>query len=163
MSTGATNPTHGQTLGTLSWGTSALTLEILDINWEGIEREAIPVTSMAVQKTVQTATGGNFGNKLFDPSVLVDGGTLVLECQLSPSSKQLPIANDPEEFTLKMLPYSSQQWTTTFYGFVVGIPKINGPLDGKPVTMTIRIKVTDSQDEDGDYNDDGAVGVTLGS
>ena len=152
-------PTHGQTLGSVEFETSETVLEILDINWEGIERTPIPMTSMAVQKTA-TSDSGNFGNMLFDPSILVNGGTLVLDCQMSPGVK-IPIVEDPELILLKMLPFTADQWQAEFMGFIEGIPKINGPLDGKPVTVTIRIKVTDVRTDDGTYDNTGAVEVTL--
>ena len=46
-----------------------------------------------------------------------------------------------------------------FNGFITE-PAIEGPLDGKPVTATIKIKVTDVQ-VDGEYDTTGAVDITL--
>ena len=153
-----TTPTHGQTLGSLEWGTSNISLEITDIRRRGAKRETIDCTSMAVQETADSE-GGNFGNKIKVPSIIVDPGQIEIDCNFSPGVK-LPLVNAAEIFTLQWGPYSASQRTEVFVGFLIE-PAVNGPLDGKPITTTLTIEVTDVQEEDGSYDTVGAVQITL--
>lgn len=154
---GSFAPTHGQTLGTVkiaSYSPWNLGMDILKLDWSGIKREAIEVTNMNVQPTTTT---GNFGNKMFIPSAYVDPGELKIQILHSPEVN-IPIADwtkaGPTTITITLGPATSVQETFTVLGFVTEYD-IDGPLDGKAVTATMTIKLTDAVSNS--YNATGGV------
>ena len=156
---GGFGPTHGQTLGTVTLQGYSGLLEILQLDWDGISREAIEVTSMLVQPT----TGSGFGNRRFIQSAYVDPGTLKLQLLHDPTNL-IPITDPskigPVTVTVTLGPANSKQETFDAYGFVTKWA-LNGPLDGKAVTSTLEIKLTDAVDAS--FSADGAVGWTAAS
>ena len=153
-------PTHGQTLGTVAFQTSQIILEILKMDTDGVKRDPIDATNMQVQKTV-TSTGGNYGNKVKIPSIYIDPGVLKLQVNHNPG-QMIPLVADPEYITWTWGPYSSSQESQHAVGFIKSY-NVDGPLDGKPLTATMEIELTDVQVEDGTYDNTGAVAVTLAS
>lgn len=152
-------PTHGQTLGTLTFSGQTTGWEILKLDWDGLKRESIEVTNMNVQPT----TGTGLGNKMFIPSAYVDPGQLVLQVNHNPTIA-IPITDPskvgPTSLTFAIGPSTGQQETFVCLGFLTDY-KIDGPLDGKALTATMTIKLTDVVSNT--YSSSGAVAVTLGS
>ena len=66
-----------------------------------------------------------------------------------------PSDDGPTDVTIKMGPSTTTQETFVAPGFLTEY-KIDGPLDGKVVTATMKIKLTD----DDSYTSTGAVGWT---
>jgi hypothetical protein len=147
-------PTHGQTLGTVEF--SGVIFEIIKLDWTGIKREAIEVTNMNVLPT----TGTGFGNKMFIPSAYVDPGMLKLQILHDPT-QQIPITDPsdsgPVAITIKIGPSSSTQESFNGLGFVTDYD-IDGPLDGKAMTATVSVKLTDLVDNT--YDPSGAMAWT---
>jgi hypothetical protein len=135
------SPTHGQTLGTVTIAGYTFPLEILKLDWDGLKRDAIDVTSMAVQPT----TGSGLGNKMFIPSAYVDPGELSLNVLHNPLYN-IPITDPskagPTLITFTLGPATSVQETFQALGFLTEY-KIVGPLDGTAMTADIKIKLTD--------------------
>ena len=155
-------PSHGQTLGTVEFAMTNFPMEILKLDWEGIAREAIEVTNMNVEPT--TAAAG-FGNKMYVPSAYVEPGSLKLQVNHNPTL-MIPIADQskagPEAITIKLGPSLSVQETYDVVGFLVKY-ELDGPLDGKALTATATIKLTDVVGGPDMYDATGAVTVTLAS
>jgi hypothetical protein len=151
--------THGQTLGTIT-GFTDFPLQILKLDWGGIKREAIEVTNMNVQPTT---TAQNFGNKMFIPSAYVDPGELKLQVLHDPTVA-FPITDPdligPQDLVIMLGPADSTQETFNVFGFVTAYD-IDGPLDGKALTATMTVKLTDAVGGQYMYDATGAVKVIL--
>ena len=104
-----------------------------------------------------TTSVGNFGNRQFIPSAYVDGGELNLQVNLNPLVA-IPIADwtkvGPTEIIITLGPANTTQETFDVLGFITEF-KIDGPLDGKPVTANIKVKITDEVNNS--FTSDGAV------
>ena len=152
-------PTHGQTLGTVTFAMTDFPMEILKLDWTGIKREAIEVTNMNVQPT--TAAKG-FGNKMFIESAYVDPGELKLQVHHNPTL-MIPICDPskagPEAITILLGPAQTTQETFDAVGFMTSY-ELDGPLDGKALTATVTIKLTDVVGGPDMYDATGAVTVT---
>jgi len=162
------SPSHGQTLGTvtLTYSDDVFSWEILKLDWDGIHRDSIEVTSMNVEPTEGNGND-NFGNKQFIPSAYVDPGHLVLQVNHNPT-QPIPIADilklGPTDIDVYLGPATTTQEHFNALGFITDY-KIDGPLDGKVVTATITIKLTDvvdnGYDDEETYDSDGAVTLDL--
>ena len=127
--------THGQTLGSIVFTTSAWATEILDIKDNGIKRDAIDVTNMGVS----AVPSGSLGNKIYIPSFYMDPGILTIEVNHNPDHPA-PVGGVAETITLSLGPDSSQA-TVAGSGFITDYD-INLPMDGKAMTATVKIKKT---------------------
>jgi len=65
---------------TVTFGTSAFSQELIDVEWSGISRESIETTHTGVA----VAAAGKFGNRTFIPGDLVDPGELTLTFNFNP-------------------------------------------------------------------------------
>ena len=153
---------HGQTLGTVTFGTSTFfTLQILQLDWPGMgAREQIEVTNMNVQPCASDSAP-NFGNRMFIPSAYCDPGVLKLSVNHDPT-QNIPLAdwNDigAEQITIMLGPSNSSQQTFTCLGWLMKYD-IVGPLDGKACTANVEIRLTD--DLRAGYSSSGAVQMSV--
>lgn len=69
---------------TIVFGTSSWTPQIIDINWNGIERDSIPTSIMST-----------VGGRTFIPSDSYDGGELVIEIAWDPDEPPPIVFNGP--------------------------------------------------------------------
>lgn len=149
---------HGQTLGTVT--ISGFAMQILQLNWTGLHRDAIEVTNMNV---LPTTSSSGLGNKMHIPSAYVEPGMLELTILHDPT-KRIPITDPsdagPTSITFTLGPSSSAQESFDTLGFLTDYT-IDGPLDGKPCTATVKIKLTDSVDNT--YDALGAIDYSLAS
>ena len=156
-------PTHGQTLGTVTLGTlEGFPMDILKLDWSQIKREAIEVTNMNVQPTTSST---DWGNRMFVPSAYVDPGELVLQIHHNPQVTLAgyitdPFDDGPQGIVITLGPSASNQEQFNVLGFITEY-SIDGPLDGKTVTATVKIKLTDYTGST--YLETGAVGWTTAS
>ena len=152
--------THGQTLGQLSASVFTNPLQIVQLNWTGLKREAIDVSSMLIQPTV----GSGLGNLMYVPSAYVDPGELDLTVLHDPTLTPIPIEDPskvgPTTFTITLGPSTTQQETFQGLGFVTSY-EMNGPMNGKALTASVKIKLTDAVGSA--YGTGGALSQTIAS
>lgn len=156
---GAFSPTHGQCLGTVNIAGYSFPLEIVQLNWTGAHRDPIEVSSMNVQPT----TGTGIGNKQHIPSAYVEPGMLELTVNHNPTVR-IPITDPsksgPTVITFNIGPAFSSQESFQAYGFVTDY-SLDGPMDGKALTASVKIKLTDVVDNS--YPANGAIQYSLAS
>jgi hypothetical protein len=117
---------------TITWGTSSFAAELLDLNWTGISRGAIPTSHM-----------GTSGYHTKIPTDLIDGGEVEVDYHFDPTAANLqpPIAAAPE--TITITPAGGND-TFAFTGFVTAVSRVM-PFEDKMVgsfTITVGDDVT---------------------
>lgn len=111
---------------TLTLGTSSWTAEILNVDWDGIERPAIDSTNMS------TTTA-----RTFIPGDLYDPGSVTFEVQHDPADCA-PIGAAAETLSVDWAG-STNTWSVTA-AFITAYSAI-GPLEGM-MTATVTFKVS---------------------
>ena len=119
------------------FATSGFDADVTAINWSGINRASVDVSHLGL-----TDPGaGNFGNKLFLPSKLVDAGELELTINFDPDDDP-PMHAEAETITLTFAQItgdtSPASWAGS--GFASGF-SFNGAAEGK-LEGTITVKFT---------------------
>ena len=109
---------------TVDFGTSSFSMELIDVNHDGIERESNATSHM-----------GTTGGMTFIPGDLYDPGTLELEGHFDPSDT-VPIDQAAEPITITY-PDGS---TDIASGFITSVGRAS-PLEGVMI-QTISVKLT---------------------
>ena len=114
---------------TVVFGTSGFTADIMSLNGSDITREDIDVTHM-----------GSTGYKEFQPSDLVDGGTVEMEIGFDPD-EQPPISGAAETITITFpVPSGGASGATFVFVGYVNSWTWTAPME-EVMTATITIKV----------------------
>ena len=121
---------------TVEFLTSGFSAEIMDIDGPSPSRGSIDVTHQGVG----TPSAGQFGNRLFIPEDLVDGGEVTLSCHFNPDTVP-PVhgANETVQITWPKASGDTSAATWSFPGHVTNYP-VSAPL-GDKMTADVTVKV----------------------
>jgi hypothetical protein len=112
---------------TITFGTSSFAAEVLDINWDGLERGSI-----------QTSHQGTTGYHTHKPKDLIEGGEITVDFHVDASATNLqpPIAAAPETITIAP---GGDNDTFAFTGFVTRVSRLFPFEDKMQGSFTIKV------------------------